>query len=214
MVAVFNANWIRQYPSSSWRLFNTLCTRHSAGALQLRRAWEYPLHYWRVHFNVLAHGDTGDLFDSQMGKLYNFYLAMGGSATPFYFKDSKDFQSATDEAIGTGDGSTVTFQLKKAEQYPYDDSTTESIEMDKKYIIPDSQTVKVAGVTKTESVDYTLDDDTGVVDFTLMGAPTLGQAITCTFQYYYRVHFLEDNLTFEEFNYQACTLGLTLEEVW
>jgi hypothetical protein len=61
----------------------------------------------------------------------------------------------------TGDGSTKTFQLT---YYP---------------IVPDSQTVKVDGVTQTEDTDYSINDGTGELTFTT--APASGAVIEVTY---------------------------------
>lgn len=62
----------------------------------------------------------------------------------------------------TADGSSNVFQMP-AETFPvYDDATT--------------YTVKVAGLSKTETTDYVLDKNTGTLTFT--STPTNGQAVT------------------------------------
>lgn len=62
----------------------------------------------------------------------------------------------------TGDGTTNVFQMP-ADTFPVLDDTT-------------TYTVKVAGVAKTETTEYTLDKTTGTL--TLVSTPTNGQAIT------------------------------------
>ncbi|HEY3374654.1 MAG TPA: hypothetical protein VGK02_06290 [Candidatus Aquicultor sp.] len=46
-------------------------------------------------------------------------------------------------------------------------------------IVPSSDVVKVATVTKTRGTQYTIDDTTGEITFTTGNVPTNGQAITC-----------------------------------
>lgn len=71
--------------------------------------------------------------------------------------------SITAEAVGTGDGSEVKFSL---DLHP---------------IVADSQTIYVDAVAKTEGVDYTIDDYTGVITFAT--APGLGLAITADYDF-------------------------------
>jgi hypothetical protein len=72
--------------------------------------------------------------------------------------------SVTGEAVGTGNGTNKTFTVIN------------------KPIVPDSQVVKVAGVTKTEGTDYTFDDTTGTITFTT--APANGAAVTADYKYF------------------------------
>jgi hypothetical protein len=65
----------------------------------------------------------------------------------------------------TGDGSTTVFQLP-TDTYPVYDGSGTSAHM-----------LKVAGVTQTETTNYTLDKDSGTIVF-VTSAPTNGQAIT------------------------------------
>lgn len=62
-----------------------------------------------------------------------------------------------------GDGSTTVFQLPDGTFPVYDESGT--------YLL------KVAGTTKTENTDYTLDKNAGTITF-IITAPTNGQAVT------------------------------------
>jgi hypothetical protein len=69
------------------------------------------------------------------------------------------------EAVGTGDGSNPTFTLAFQN------------------VITGTYTVYVAGTSKTEAVDYTIDKDGGIITFLAGKIPTLGQAVTATYWY-------------------------------
>jgi len=102
------------------------------------------------------------------------------------------------EAIpsGTPNGYILSMYFLLYSQYYAGESY--SISEPKCDIQPDSQEVKVDGITKTEGVHYTLDDAEGVVMFLSDYTPTDGQVITATFDFYYRVRFVDDS--FEDSN--------------
>ena len=71
----------------------------------------------------------------------------------------------------------VEFQLIKE----YYGSTAEAWTEDKTRIQPRevfAPVIKLDGVVKVEATDFTLDDESGIVDFTLMGAPGAGVVLT------------------------------------
>ena len=71
------------------------------------------------------------------------------------------FHIITSEAIGTGDGSTVTFG-------PVSDPQ----------VIADTEVVYVAGIQKNRNSDYTVNYETGKITFTVAATPALSAAIT------------------------------------
>jgi len=103
-----------------------------------------------------------------------------GAATPTWTQETSGFSvqhvggkiifaaatttAVTGEAVGTGGGLTTTFKLAHSP------------------VVPNSQTVYVAGVAKTEGTDYTFDDWTGTITFAT--APAAGAAITANYTYY------------------------------
>lgn len=106
-------------------------------------------------------------------------LGRRGAANTFPLRDPID-NTLTDENIGTGDGTTASFQIHKT----YGDA-------DRPYVRPitivSNLVVKVAGVTKTLTTHYTVTD--GVVTFTGGNIPTAGQAITATCDWLARVRY-------------------------
>lgn len=122
----------------------------------------------------------------------DFFVCRDGAAHSFRFKDPSLFTTAangygaharTDELIGTGDGTTVTFQLKKT-------FTSSAGNRAKNIYLPVSGTVLVekAGVLQTENTNYTVNYTTGIVTFT--AAPTAGQQVKagCEWDQHLRFH--------------------------
>ena len=125
------------------------------------------------------------------------YNAARGMGHAFRFKDWADFKSCakeatpapTDQAIGTGDGTTDTFQLVKV--YDYGGQTyTRTITK------PVSGTVRVAvdGSEKTLTTHFTVNLLTGIVTFTPGNIPTAGQAVTAGYEFDVPVRFDVDTL--------------------
>ena len=123
---------------------------------------------------------------SDMGALLDFFNAVKGKAIGFRFKDWSDYK-ATNENIGTGDGSDTTFQLRKS--YTKGAST---VYRDITRPVASSETIKVNGVVQSSPADYTLDTETGIVTFT--SAPTGGHAITASFEFDVPVRFGTDQI--------------------
>lgn len=130
------------------------------------------------------------------------YEVMGGSEHSFPVRDKFDYKSCkptqtvavTDAAIGTGDGVTAAFQLKK--QYKrtlLDGSTVIAVDRTIKVIKTGTLLVAVAGVLKTETTHYTVNYDTGIITFTGGNIPTGGQAITAGFEFYVKVCYGPQN---------------------
>lgn len=95
-----------------------------------------------------------------------------------------DSTRITDEAVGTGDGATIVFNL--ANQYVIDLSHGKVSDED--YLVDTySPVVKVGSTTKTEvpfgetTGDYTIDYVNGTITF--VAAPATGQAITASYSY-------------------------------
>ncbi len=121
-------------------------------------------------------------------ELKTFYMAFRGAKDSFRWKDWVDYAttstgtthfatdpsvSNTDVEIGTGDGTTVEFQLVK--KYVVASGPTLTRKITKP--IESTVTVAVAGVGKTGGgVDYTTNDTTGKITFGT--APTAGQSVT------------------------------------
>jgi len=122
-------------------------------------------------------------FEARMARLYGFRL-----------KDFSDYKSCSpgadvtplDQTIGTGDGSTTTFQLSKT----YTSGSASWQRIIKK---PVAATIRVA-LNGTEQLSgFSVDTTTGIVTFT--SAPGAGVSVTAGFEFDTPVRFDTDQLS-------------------
>lgn len=159
--------------------------------------WADSLHQYDAGIGLRDMTDVYEVkkfFEARKAKLYGFR-----------WKDWSDFKSGDptvavtplDQAIGTGDGATATFQLKKT----YTSGGYSYVRNIKK---PVSGTVRVsvAGVEKTITTHWTVNLTTGIITFTGGNIPTLGQAVTAGFEFDVPARFDQDmlNINVELFN--------------
>ncbi|MDO1558122.1 DUF2460 domain-containing protein [Brevundimonas sp. 2R-24] len=119
----------------------------------------------------------------EAAELVAFFEARRGRLTGFRFRDFTDFKScgptgpisAADQAIGTGDGETTVFQLRKGER-----------------IITKPVGSSVVVGVDGEAADAAVDETTGVV--TLAEAPPEGAAVTAGFLFDVPVRFDADRI--------------------
>ena len=132
-----------------------------------------------------------------------FFVVMRGRQRSFRFKDFSEYTSSSwgtsdvtpnaitplDQNIGTGDGVTAAFQIRK--QYTVAGNT-----INRNITKPISGTVRisVAGseLVAGEPTDFVVDYTTGIV--TLASVPTNGQAVTAGFEFDVPVRFDTDIL--------------------
>lgn len=114
--------------------------------------------------------------------LLSHFLGRRGPANSFPLLDPLD-NELTDENIGTGDGVTAAFQIKKT--YSDTDRPYQRI-----LTIVSNLVVKVAGVTKTLTTDYTVSN--GLITFGGGDIPSAAQAVTVTCDYLIQVRYKED----------------------
>src|ERR1700690_454276 len=107
----------------------------------------------RMAWNVA----TGLKKQAQLDTLIAFFRARKGRAYGFRFKDWSDYQ-ATAQALGTGDGTTHTFQLVKN----YTSGPASEIRTIKK---PVTGTVVVYLAGVMQSSGWSVDTTTGIVSF-------------------------------------------------
>lgn len=133
----------------------------------------------------------------QLDEVRKLFWAMNATEHTFRIKDPQDFQSVDpqssisnlDQNIGTGDGATATFQIRK----DYGVGAAAKFRTVTN-IIPGTQSVAVAGVAKTVTTHYTIDNVTGIITFTGGNIPTGGQAVTAGYQFYLKVRFADEDL--------------------
>lgn len=152
-----------------------------SGAEERNSRWADSRRRWNAGFGVKSLDDLQTViafFEERRGRLHGFR-----------WKDPVDFRSAKsvtplDQAIGTGDGGRVRFQLVKR----YGSGLRDYLRSVTKPVGP-SVRVAVAG---QEVTGFTLDRLTGMV--TLAAAPAAGAAVTAGFEFDVPVRFDTDEL--------------------
>ena len=171
--------------------------QQATGGREVRTAfWSAPLWKISLTYNYL-HDDSQHVNQngySELQQLVGFFLARQGQFDSFLIDLAQLTRKPLDstvsgQPIGTGDGSTTSFQLVRniggyleQVQNPAGQSAT----------------AYVAGVKKTQGTDYTIAN--GLVTFAV--APLTGAAITADFQWLWRVRFAQDAEEFDNFSYQ------------
>lgn len=135
----------------------------------------------RARYNVAYGVKT----QAQLASLIAFFRARKGRADAFRFKDWTDF-SATDQLIGTGNGSATQFQLVKTYA---SGSVTETRTITK----PVSGTISIYKAGVLQNSGYSVNTTTGLVTFSV--APANGAAITASFEFDVPVRFDTDRLS-------------------
>ena len=125
-------------------------------------------------------------FEERRGRLYGFR-----------WKDWSDCKSCAplatpgglDQAIGTGDGTTASFQLIKTHGSSFAPWAREI-----KKPVQGTVVVQVGGTGQTEGADYTVDYTTGLITFQAGSIPASGATITAGFEFDVPVRFDTDRL--------------------
>ena len=156
------------------------------GVERRKRKWLYPKRTVTLNYNNITLTDARTIFQ--------FYIDRSGSYEAFtFFK--YETETFTGEYIGTGDGSTVLFNL------PCKNST--------------ARTVYVNSVAQTETADYTysaLGGTDGCDEITFVVSPTSGHRIVLDFtgNLKVRCRFKEDNMSFETIYNRFRSFGVEL----
>lgn len=158
--------------------FSTDVTALYSGHEKRNANWSSARCAWNVAHGVKSKADYENLIA--------FFRARQGKAIGFRFKDWMDYE-VTGGNIGTGDGSTTDFQLRK--QY-----NNGSVTVNRTITKPVSGTISiyVDEVEQTETTDYTIDVATGIVTFT--SPPANESIITADFEFDVPVRFDTDKL--------------------
>ncbi len=140
-------------------------------------------------------------------EVVRFFEARRGRLHGFRWKDHADFRSASpasaplssDQVIGTGDGTTASFQLVKS----YVSGANPYVRTIEK---PVSGSIKVAvdGVEAVEGTAFTLDDTTGIITFVAGQEPANGAQVSAGYEFDVPVRFDTD---FLEINLVAFNAG-------
>lgn len=168
--------------------------QQAVGGREVRVAYQpYPIWTWKLAFEFLR--ETTGLTEFQI--LAGFYTARQGRFDSFLFEDPTDYliadtDSTTRQTFGTGDGSTLTFQLGRKlaplATYP---GLFEPI-----YNLNATPKIYKNDVLQTTPANYSV-SATGLVTFAV--APAAAAVLKWSGSYYWRVRFGEDASTFENF---------------
>ena len=136
-----------------------------------------------------------------------FFEERRGRLHGFRWRDPMDFKScppestpaALDQQIGTGDGTTAVFQLKKTYGSLFNPWSRHI-----KKPVAGTVLIAVAGIVQTPATAYIVDHTTGIVTFQPGHIPAAAQAITAGFEFDVPVRFDTDKL---EINIQGFRHG-------
>lgn len=142
---------------------------------------QYPRWRYTLSYEVLR--STPAL--AERAQLMAFFNRHRGAGESFLFIDEED-NAVINQAIGTTDGSTQTYQLIRT-IYDW---------IEPVWAVVGVPVIKRAGVALVAGTDYTLGSMGQIV---LATAGAAGQALTWTGSYAMRVRFVRDELEFERF---------------
>lgn len=172
------------YGSTGGPGYNTAIIELDSGQEQRVARWSDA----RRRYNAAKGIQTMD----DLVTVINFYIARSGAAYGFRWKDWSDYKSTTlpsgtitrnDQVLGTGDGATTQFQLRKA-------YTSGAITKYRTITKPVSNTIQVALDGVAQVAGWTLDTTTGVLTFTV--APSVGVSVTAGFEFDVPVRFAKE----------------------
>lgn len=150
-----------------------------------------PQWRWSLPFQFLRQNAT----DAEFQALADFYNSRSGQWDSFLYSDPTD-NTVTDMNFGTGDGSTVAFQLGRR-------LLTGGL-LEPIYNVQTLTNIKKAGVLQTSPANYSI-SASGLVTFT--SAPAAAAALTWTGTYYWRCRFDQDSADLTNFASTFWSLG-------
>ena len=155
----------------------------ASGREERNSRWLHSRRRYNAGYGIKSRAD--------MQAVLAFFEERRGRFHSFLWRDGLDHE-ATDEAIGTGDGETVAFQLTKTYGAAFDP-----------YVRPITKPVAESVVVKVDGVVTPADVDplTGIV--TLAVAPGEGLAVTASFTFDVPVRFDIDRLDIELSSFDA-----------
>jgi len=144
----------------------------------------YPRWKWELTYNLLR----SNPFYGELQQLAGFFNERQGKYDTFLYQDADD-NSITGQSIGTGDGTTTSFQLIRTFGGFIEPMLAPNV-VSAVYI---NSVVQTSGV----SINYWGSTSPGMITFTT--APASGTAITANFSYYFPVRMDTDNVSFNMF---------------
>lgn len=185
---VFPAPSVQQFgvawPIRKTPVWNTIVQKPASGRGELRIALQnYPR--WQFDLDVSYLKGDATLPTSYFATLVGFYLQAQGQCADWLYTDPYDNRINGDQ-FGTGDGTTVAFQL-----FRQLGGFADIIQN-----LNGAPAIFVAGVNTTPASISA----TGLVTFS--AAPANGAALTWYGNFYYRCRFSEDSISLQEDLYQ------------
>jgi uncharacterized protein (TIGR02217 family) len=193
------------YGTSGGPGFKTDIVQVDSGAEERVARWSHARHRYNVAYGTRRH--------DQLSTLIDFYHAREGAANGFRFKDYHDFTTAanhrdtptdTDQVLGTGDGTTVAFQLVKRYSSGFQ-TYVRTIEK------PVFGTTVIAIDGTPQPSGWTVDTTTGIVTFAV--APALNEALTDGCEFDVPVRFEESTddwlaMDYDDYSFGSAAPGL------
>lgn len=179
--------------------FKTDIVEVDSGAEERIARWSHARRRYDVAYGVRRH--------DQLSTLIDFYHAREGAANGFRFKDYSDFttasnhrgaHTATDEVLGTGDGTTVAFQIVKRYSSGFQ-TYVRTIEK------PVFGTTLVALDGTPQASGWTVDTTTGVITFAV--APALNVQVTAGCEFDVPVRFEASTDDWLSIDYEDYSFG-------
>jgi uncharacterized protein (TIGR02217 family) len=180
--------------------FSTTIQESDSGKETAVQNWTYPRHMFDISWGIQSKADWS--------VVTSFFMARRGKAYGFRFKDFSDYK-ATLTQIGVGTGINPTFQMVKI----YTDAVrplTRKITR----LVTGTVSIFVNAVLKTETTQYTLDYNTGLLTFAVGNIPSAGQIITSTYEFDLPVRFDNDGINVDLDWEEAGTIpSITVREI-
>ena len=176
----------QSYPFVRKPIWSTISLNSVSGKRVRYPNRNIPQYQYTLNFELLRSSSSYLEFQQLIG----FYNLMQGSYGVFQFNDPNDY-TATSDVIGTGDGSTKTFQL-----YRTFGGFTEPVKAPLTYAVYSNGTLVSSSLYSVSS--------TGAITFTT--APVSGAVLTWTGTFNWLCRFDDDSLEFSNFAYQLWEL--------
>jgi uncharacterized protein (TIGR02217 family) len=161
---------------------------------------QWPLPRWELNYEFLR----DDITVSDLKAIVGLFNACKGSFDTFLYFDP-DFNAATTENFGTGDGTTTQFQLTVTYKNAGGPGAPERVQN-----LNGAPQIFKAGVLQTVTTNYTI-GPTGIVTF--VSAPAAAAALTWTGSFFYRCRFNEDEILTSKFMSKWWELPLSFRAI-
>lgn len=172
-----------EYPTKKTPSWVTDMHRSVSGRRTTLAWYSYPIYQYELSFSFLRQTTA----NKEWQDLVAFYNLANGPANLWRYNDPTD-NTATAQSFGTGDGTTVAFQLLRTI------TGTSFSWVDPVFDV--TVTTIFDNGTPVGGGNYSV-GSTGIVTFNV--APTAGHALTWTGTYNWICRFDEDSATFEQF---------------